>query len=173
MMNRGNIIWGSLCLAIIVIAFLAQGAGIITPSVRLTPEGGYAVRLTNDTGSTTLKGALVGPSGAADSAFSLEVNAYSNPIGVCYETGVTHGGQCWVVTGGIAWVLLTDGTATTRGNWLATSLTQTGRVSGDTGNDPPGGGVPELDRHMAEVGHCIQGGAAGTNSSALAILHMN
>jgi len=47
-----------------------------------------------------------------------------------------------------------------------------GTVVGAPGLDF-GGGIPELDEHMSEIGHCIESKTAGTNVLAKIIMHFN
>jgi hypothetical protein len=77
-----------------------------------------------------------------------------------------------VAISGIADVLIEDGTAATRGNWVYTSDAQAGRANATLAN-PPGGGIPELDTHMREIGHCLQTVTAGNDKLARCLLHFN
>lgn len=137
-----------------------------------TPEGGIAVPLINKTGAPSIKGTIVEADSSVDEAFSATGATEFMPIGVVYENGVVDGSECLVVVAGIVDVLLEDGTAATRGYWVKTSDTQVGRVDA-TLSDPPGGGLPQLDEHSREVGHCIQSAGAGIDVLASIIMHFN
>ncbi len=81
---------------------------------KFTPEGGFAVLVTNKTGAPSVKGSVVEVYGATevDQAFRLTVADSMSPCGVVYECGIADGSECWVVIGGIAEVLLQNGTST-------------------------------------------------------------
>jgi hypothetical protein len=137
----------------------------------ITAEGGFAVKLINKTGAATVRGVIVEADSTTDDAFDTASADELQNIGVVYEEGVADGSEAWVVIGGRCQVLLKDSTLSTRGNWVYTSDTA-GRADA-TLAAPPGGGIPELETHMQEIGHCIQSVAAGTNQLAFIILHFN
>jgi hypothetical protein len=81
-------------------------AGVGNSYFKITPEGGFAVRLTNKSGAKTVKGQIVSHKGTVARAFDLTaVDAY-HCLGVVYESGVADGAECWVVVAGIAQVLM-------------------------------------------------------------------
>ena len=137
----------------------------------LTPEGGFAVRLLNATGAPSIKGTII-DAHTVDLSFGICSADDPQPIGVVYENGVADGDQCWIVCHGIADILLEDSTASTVGYWARISITQDGRAD-ITNAAPAGGGVAELDRHMREVGHCLQTVSAGTDKLCRIIMHFN
>jgi hypothetical protein len=138
---------------------------------KITAEGGYAVRLANGTGSNSVKGMLVKASTTADDAFVSTNADEAMPIGAVYEAGIANGQPCWVVMGGIAEVLLEDGVAGVHGYWCRTSITDAGYMT--IAAAPPGGGIPELDRHEREIGHCLQSVGSGTDVLCRIIMHFN
>mgnify|MGYP007112897609 FL=1 len=73
---------------------------------KITPEGGYAVKLTNKTGAPSVKGQIVSHEGTVANAFALTAVDANHCLGVVYESGVEDGAQCWVVVAGIAQVLM-------------------------------------------------------------------
>jgi len=73
---------------------------------------------------------------------------------------------------GVAEVLLEDTTTSTRGYWAAISTTQNGRAD-ITLAVPPGGGIPQADRHFQEIGHSLESKPAGTDVLSKIILHFN
>lgn len=148
--------------------FLAA-SGFNTSNVYLTPIGGQAVLLTNRSAQTTYYGMLVTNSSAYSSAFSLETDTYDT-IGACYQSGITNGGLCWVVVGGVADVAMCDNFVATLGAVAFACAASPGRADGQPN---PGGGLPGADRHFAEVGHYIGTNTAGTNQVARAVLHFN
>jgi hypothetical protein len=126
----------------------------------ITDAGGYAIKLTNKTGSASVKGELVAPSAAVDESFIQCTADDYDPIGAVYDDGIADGSTCWVVIGGVAEVLLMDQTAATRGNWVRLSETEAGRAD-ITAAAPSGGTIGEIDAHTRELGHCIESVAAG------------
>ena len=73
---------------------------------KITPEGGYAVKLTNKTGAPSVKGQIVSHKGTVANAFGLTAVDATHCLGVVYESGVADAAECWVVVGGIAQVLM-------------------------------------------------------------------
>lgn len=76
--------------------------GIRSKNWRVTPEGGYAIKLINRTGATSIKGYLVSASPYRDTACTLTVAGNPNCIGVFYESGIANGSSSWIVINGIA-----------------------------------------------------------------------
>jgi len=135
----------------------------------MTPEGGIAVVLTNETGNPTIQGTLVACSTTTANAVELTGADDFDAIGVMYESGVADGTECWVVVGGRAQVKLENNIGSTLGYWARTSTTAAGRA--DITNASPPGLVLE---HFAEIGHCLET-VAGSPTGALCyvILHFN
>ncbi len=144
----------------------------IEDAVFHTPEGGIAVRLTNNTGANTIKGTLVCACTAGDYAFKVCGADDPDAMGVVYESGIAAGQEAWVVTYGKADVLLQDTTASTRGYWARTSVTQAGRAD-ITNAVPPGGGIVNHEIHFREIGHCIESKGSGTDVLARIMTHFN
>ena len=153
---------------------LGQGLGDVLADQKAfsSPEGAQCVRLTNKTGAPSVKGTVVEASTGTDDAFASTHADDDQPIGVVYEDGVADGDECYVAYSGRAQVLLKNGTAGTHGNWVRTSITDAGRANA-TLAAPPGGGIPELDQHMSEIGHCLQTIADGTDVLCWMWLHLN
>jgi len=142
---------------------------------RMTPIGGYAVKLTNRTGGSSVAGRLVRTSTSYDDAVDYTAADGDDCIGVFLDTGVSNGSEAWVVIAGIADVALETNTGSTHGNWVRTSTTEAGYADA-TLSAPPGGGIPEHDSHFDEIGHCtetVSAGGAGTHVLARCILHFN
>lgn len=68
-------------------------------------------------------------------------------------------------------MLLEDSTASTRGYWVKMSGTA-GRADA-TNAAPPGGGIPELDEHMTELGHALETKTGGTDVLCKIVMHFN
>jgi hypothetical protein len=148
------------------------GGAVVGPKHMDTPDGGRAILIKNQSGSTSVKGRLVQASPTYDDAYTVSTADRPNVIGVEYESGVPDGILSWVVVSGIADVLLADGTAATRGYWAKQSDTVGGRAD-ITNQFPPGGTITALDDHGSEIGHCIQSVTAGTTQTARCVLHFN
>jgi hypothetical protein len=143
---------------------VTSGAG----RIMLTPEGGIAVRLTNKTGVNSIKGTVVRCSTGTDNAFEVHPIADFDPIGVVYESGIADGQECWVVFNGRCEVLVQDGIAPARENWVGTSTVTNGRAW--FGGVP----VPPTDaRHFQEIGHCLETKLAGVGILCFIMLHFN
>ena len=96
-------------------------AGVGNYYFKITPEGGFAVRLTNKSGAVTVKGQIVSHEGTVANAFDLTAVDANHCLGVVYESGVEDGAQCWVVVAGIAQVLMKN--AATMGHICRIPLT--------------------------------------------------
>jgi hypothetical protein len=134
--------------------------------IRLTPEGGYAVRLTNRTGGASVKGSVVQSSSAYDNAFMLSASNSDYPFGVVYESGIADGSECWMVQFGRAQVLMKDSTVVARdaSEYLYASST-VGRASVGTST--------AVATHNREIGHPLEANAGGTDQLIWALLHYN
>lgn len=131
----------------------------------------HRVRLINRTGAPSVKGTLVSASNTHDMAVKLQANEYDT-IGVIDQDGVPDGSPVWIRISGIAEVLLKDGTASTRGNWVLASDAD-GRADATQPAPPNGSTLAELQQHFKEVGHCLESKAAGTNVKCKIVLHFN
>lgn len=142
-----------------------MGLHVTNPArIRHTSEGGIAIRLTNRTGSASVKGLIV-ELGTADNAVIASAANCIDPIGVMYEDGVATGSECWVVVAGRVQVLLKNGESATRGYWLGCS-DNSGRAYCRTN---PGDDV----EHEREIGHCMESKTSGTNVLVYGILQFN
>lgn len=130
------------------------------------------VRLTNRTGAPSVKGTIVTASTEYDNAFDINPADIPKAMGVVFDSGIADGAECYVVTGGVAEVLLQDNTSATRGYWAKVSDTVSGRAD-ITNLYPPGGTISALEDHSSEIGHCIQSVTAGENKLARCVLHFN
>lgn len=135
--------------------------------VKHTPEGGIAIRLTNGTGATSVKGSVVAVSTTDDNRFILQDNEYDS-IGVVYEAGVANGASCWVVIAGRAEMLFENDQSPVRGQLIIAAATN-GRVrcvAVPSSN-------PVVGEHFKECGHCMESKSGGTNVLAFGIIHFN
>lgn len=136
----------------------------------ITPEGGLAIKMTNNTGAASIKGTLIESNETTANSFQVLSDEY-DCIGIVYEDGIADGEECYIVISGVAEVLIEDGTASTHGNWVESS-TVSGRADA-TQALPAGGTIAELQNHFKEIGHCIESKTAGTDVLAKCVIHFN
>ncbi len=130
--------------------------------------GGYAIKLTNKTGSNTIAGQVVKPddkvdgSGGVDDAFITILANDQEIIGIVLEAGIADGSEAWVVINGIADVLMDTG-GSARGDRIISSATV---GSGDVWS--VGGAVAP---HFQEIGKCVEARVGA--GLARVVLHFN
>jgi hypothetical protein len=134
-------------------------------NVGITPEGGYAVKLINNTGADSIKGTIVQAGSIAESIAVSDSDAV-HPIGVIFNSGIQDGSYVWVVVSGVAQVLLKDTESTDFNYWVYTSDTEGRAITAalSPGADPS---------HFREIGHSLEKKSAGTNVLFKAIIHFN
>ena len=133
--------------------------------IGMTPIGGLAIKLTNKSGGVTVQGQAViaYSTTAVDDAFDVAGLSADNVIGIVLEAGVADGSEAWIVTGGIADVLM-DAGGSTRGSRVISS----GNIAGSADIWDVGGAVAT---HFQEIGHCIE--SIGGIGLTRCILHFN
>ena len=139
---------------------------------KLTGIGGFAIKLTNKTGSNTVKGQLVQANTTTNDAVKLTGIDEEETIGVFLDSGITANAEAWIVISGIADVAMQDNTTATRGNWVRSSITEAGYADA-TNSTPPS---PAAFSHFNEIGNCIETVTAtggGTHVLARCVLHFN
>jgi len=142
----------------------------IVSKIKFTSEGGLAVRLTNMTGSNSIKGYCVTPGSNYDNAVKLVAIDIPDCIGVFYESGIAHGAEAWVVVSGIADVYFSNGA--TRGYLARTGLSaDTGEVYGQALSEVFPTSPFSTDKHFSEIGHCLES-RIGAGLSKV-VLHFN
>jgi len=139
---------------------------ISTPKVKLTPEGGVAVKMTNKSGSPITQGMIVEAYSATGGFRLAQIDSWM-PIGVVYDLSIANDAEGWVVVSGIASVYYRA--ASTIGNVARVGVSaDTNEVAGQAENDAS----PTNDAvHFREIGHPIE--TRGTPGLALTILHFN
>jgi hypothetical protein len=134
-----------------------------------TKERGFLVRVTNQTGETSVKGKLVSASTTTDNAVILQANEY-DAFGVIQQAGIAVGNPMWIwVNGSICQVLFENGIGITRGN-IAICSDVDGRADNVSN---PGTGLPGVDIHFKEIGHVMESKDSGTDVMALVMIHFN
>ena len=133
---------------------------------KITPEGGYAVKLTNKTGAASVKGSIVSLSTGTDNAFALAAIGASGVVGVVYEAGIADAAECWVVVKGIAETLFTNNI--THGMYARAPIaSDTDKVAGSA----VGAAIPadtfNTDAYLARFGFVMESKAAGALAKVL------
>jgi len=139
---------------------------IETTKIHITPQGGFAVKLMNQTGATLKHGTAVSASPSHDESIVPQASEY-DCVGAVYMD-IPDGGYGWVVTTGIAEFLLKDSTSSTRGYWAKAADTD-GRIVVTTA--PSGIGALTTAEHFREIGHCLETKSAGTDVLVKVLLH--
>jgi hypothetical protein len=128
-----------------------------------TGERGMVQKMTNKTGSATVKGTLVSAATGTDNAFILQANEFDT-IGVVAEAGVADASQAWIwLNGSIAQVLFKDTVAATRGYVCIAADTDGRAIDLEVPN-----ANPVVAEHFKECGHILESKDAGTNVLGLA-----
>ncbi len=118
------------------------------PKARITPEGGYAILVLNNTGVTINKGAVVKASTLTDDAVVLTALSDQDPVGIVYENILT-GQTGWLVVAGFAEVFVDNAGAVTREQWVGVSTVTPGQCTAST--------IPPLiSDHLREIGHTVR-----------------
>ncbi|KKN36376.1 hypothetical protein LCGC14_0774140 [marine sediment metagenome] len=118
-----------------------------TDKIKLTALGGYAIKLTNKTGSNSVAGQLVQTDTTQNDAVTLSGVNSDDTIGIILDSGVSDGTSMWVVVYGIANVMM-DAVGSVRGDRIITAP-----VGGFATPWNVGGAVAT---HFQEIGHCIE-----------------
>lgn len=153
---------------------MSLDTSVKNPNIKFTDIGGVAVLLTNKSSANSVKGKIVHCSPANDESVALSDADDNDTIGAFLDDGVPDGNKAWIVVSGIVDLLMKDNTAATRSNWVKVS--DEAGFADATLAVPPGGGIPEIDEHFTELGHCLQSVAAtggGTHVLARCLIHFN
>ena len=148
---------------------IRANGNIETAKSMFTTLGGYAIKLTNKTGVTTVKGQLVKADTINDDAVVLTGTNDDECFGVFLDSGIAPNTEAWVVISGIADVAFDDNVAAVRANWVGTGAAGYARTQAA----PPALGIAA---HFEEIGHCIESVSAtggGTHILARCVLHFN
>lgn len=131
-----------------IVAYLSQG-------IKLTEEGGLAVKYINKTGAASIKGYCVTTGSSVNNSVVLVPIDVPNCIGVFYESGIADGSEAWVVVSGVADVYFWG--STTRGHLARTGLTaDTGEISGQALSEAIPTSPFATDKHFCEIGHVLE-----------------
>lgn len=137
--------------------------------LRLTPEGGLGVLMTNKTGAASVKGTVVAVNENFNNAVKAVLIDLPNAIGVIYEDGVADGEEVIVILSGVAETLFVNNTTAghlARVTRSDDSVSANGKAISEAYPAPPFAS----DKHFMEIGHVIETSTSGT---AKVILHFN
>jgi len=141
-----------------------------SPKVKMTPEGGIAIKVTNKTGGASVKGYCVTTSDGTNNAVKLVPIDEPDCIGVFYESGIADAADAWVVIAGIADVYFWGNT--TRGQLARTGLAaDTGEVAGQAMAEAIPTSPFNVDKHFCEIGHVLESRTGA--GLAKVVLHFN
>ena len=140
-----------------------------TAGARLTPEGGFAIKVINKTGAASIKGYIVEASATVDMAVQYVVGDDIDPIGIIYEPGVPDGSLMWVVVSGVADVFYTGNV--TRATFSRVQTAAEGLTDGQAINEALPVPPFATDKHFQEIGHPIESRVGA--GLARTVLHFN
>lgn len=112
----------------------------------MTPIGGFAIKLTNNTGVNSVEGQLVETDDTDENSYKTADADATDVIGVVYNAGVADGSEVWIVVGGIAEVLLDAGGCVHHDRLISSNTAG----SADVGN------APAVAVHFQEIGHALE-----------------
>jgi len=113
---------------------------------KITAIGGYAIKLTNNTGSNSVEGQLVEADDTDENSYKVADANALDVIGVVYNAGVADGSEVWIVQGGIAEVLLDAGGCVHHDRLISSATAGSADVSN----------APAVAVHFQEIGHAIE-----------------
>ncbi len=122
-------------------------AGGTTTKSKLTSIGGYAVKLTNNTGVNSVEGQLVEADNTDENSYKKADANATDVIGAVHNAGIADGSEVWIVIAGIAEVLLDAGGCVHHDRLISSATAG----SADVWN--VGGAVAT---HFQEIGHAIE-----------------
>ena len=151
-----------------IIGNAIPGWNTLSANIKMTPEGGLAVKVINDTGAASIKGTVVHASPAVDRGVSLNPLDNPDPCGIVYDEGIPNGEFTWIVQGGMAEVLYS--TPVVRSTFSrASSTLDAAPVVGEAINEPLPAPPFATNKHFLEIGHPAE--ARATPGLALTYIH--
>lgn len=139
-------------------------------NIKVTPDGGLAVKMINNTGGASVQGEVVHADSSIYNAVIKAVQDVPDPIGVFLDSGVPNGETAWIVVSGRAKVYFIGNT--TRGH-LARGFVaaDAGYVAGQALSEAVPVSPFAVDKHFYEVGHVLESRVGA--GLALVNLHFN
>jgi hypothetical protein len=142
----------------------------LSAKTAVTPEGGFAIKLTNKTGGISVKGTVVCSGSTVNNSVTKILVDDPDPIGVIYDSGIADGSEVWVVVSGIAEVYFIGNT--TRGDLARGFLAaDAGYVSGQALSEALMVAPFVVDKHFYEIGHVLETRVGA--GLAKCVLHFN
>lgn len=122
------------------------GRFIESSNFKITAIGGYAVKLTNNTGVNSVEGQQVEADDADENSYKVADANSLMVVGYVYNAGVADGSEVWIVTGGIAEMLVDAGGCVHHDRMVSSATAGSAGVSN----------TPSVADHFAEIGHAIE-----------------
>ena len=138
-------------------------------NIKLTEDGGIAVKLVNKTGAASIKGTIAHVDAGVDQGFDLISDDAPDQIGVVYDAGIADGNDCWLVQFGKAYIYFEA--AVTRGEFVRSQVAADGGTVGYAVAEAAPGSPFATDKHFQEIGHVLE--STGGAGLALCLLHSN
>jgi hypothetical protein len=136
---------------------------------KITPLGGYAIQMTNNTGGASKKGYIVEAESNSDNGVAYTQADDIDPIGIMLEEGIPDGDLVWVVVSGIAEVYYSGNV--TRATFSRVSITSEALQPGIAVNEALPSPPFSTDKHFQEIGHPIENRTGA--GLAKTVLHFN
>lgn len=112
----------------------------------MTPIGGFAIKLINNTGVNSVEGQLVEADDTDENSYKVADADAVDVIGVVYNAGVADGSEVWIVVMGIAEVLLDAGGCVHHDRLVSSNTAGSADVSN----------TPAIAVHFQEIGHAVE-----------------
>ena len=146
------------------------GSLVGTDRVKITAEGGIAVKYVNKTGAASIKGYCVEATNSGTDHVTVVRVGVPDCIGVFLDSGVPDGEYAWVVISGRAYVYFWGDTV--MGYLARTGLAaDTGEIAGQALSEELPASPFTDAKHFCEIGHCLETRTGA--GLALVSLHFN
>lgn len=122
------------------------GRTIESEKYKITGIGGFAVALTNNTGLASVEGQLVETDDTDENSYKVADANSMHVAGFVYNAGVADGSEVWIVTGGIAKILIDAGGCVHHDRLIASATAGSADVSN----------TPSAADHFKEIGHALE-----------------
>lgn len=127
---------------------IQRGIGRFLESLKykLTPIGGFAISLTNNTGLASVEGQVVEADDTDENSYKTADASAIDAIGTVYNAGIADGSETFIVVAGIAEVLIDAGGCVHHDRLIASATAGSADVSN----------TPAVGVHFQEIGHAIE-----------------
>lgn len=144
-------------------AFLHTARRFNSSNLRITPEGGIAVKMLAAGAIAKGEVVYVTTGASASKVIAKAVIDCDMPVGVAYEA-IADTAWGWVVISGFVQVLPLSNATAAKGNVIY--------CSGTAGRVDQAASLPAVALHNREIGHFVENGS-GNGALALAVVHFN